>query len=199
MHIPYDTLRQWLEQYGYVAIVLSLVLEYVVFVIPGETFLILAGAYATTGHLNLLLVMLCGALGAALGANNGYLIGRWGGQVFLDRYAHRFHIGPERLEQMQRFFARHGDKTVFFARFLTVVRILVGYFAGAHRMPYARFTVYNVLGASVWAVAVTLLGYLFAANLGLLRHILTDVGIVAVLLAAGLFYLIYVRRREERL
>jgi membrane protein DedA with SNARE-associated domain len=66
-------------------------------------------------------------------------------------------------------------------------------------MPYARFTAYNVLGASVWAVAVALLGYLFASNLRLLRHILTDVGIVAVLAAAGLFYLIYLRRREERL
>ncbi len=198
MHFSIHTLQHWLDQYGYLVVFLSLVLEYLVFLIPGETFLILAGAYASTGRLHLGVVMLAGALGASIGSTNGYLIGRWGGQAFLDRYARRLRVSPRQLERMQRFFRRHGDKTVFLARFVTVVRILVGYFAGAHQMPFRRFTVYNVLGASLWAVLVTFLGYVFAANLGLLRRILTDFGIVALVAAALVLYVLFLRSRESR-
>jgi len=200
MHPSIHTLQHWLDQYGYLVIFLSLVVEYLVFLVPGETFLVLAGAYASTGRLNLGVVMLAAALGAAIGSTNAYVLGRWGGQAFLDRYAQRLHISPRQLERMQRFFRRHGDKTVFLARFVTVVRILVGYFAGAHRMPFGRFTLYNVLGASAWAVLVAALGYAFASNLGLLRRILTDFGIVALVAVALVLYFLFLRResRESR-
>jgi membrane protein DedA with SNARE-associated domain len=193
--------RHLLEQYGYLALLLALVLEYLVFFIPGETFLILAAAYSATGRLNLLFVIVAGAASAALGANNAYWIGRRGGRAFLFAHAHRFRVGLPVLERLERFFQRHGAKAVFWLRFVTVLRILVGYFAGVHAVSFRRFTVYNILGAAVWATVISLLGYAFAHNLRLLRHLMTDTGLIvlgALVVAAIIAWKRYERRGRRR-
>ncbi len=189
--------RHLLETYGYLALFLSLVIEYIIFLVPGETFLLLASAYASTGRLSLPLVILAAAAGAAVGSNTAYLIGRRGGRPFLFRYSQRFHVSERRWQRLEQFFHRHGAKAVFWARFITVVRILVGYLAGAHAMPYGIFTFYNILSALVWAALIGTLGYTFASNLRLLRHILTDTGLIVlgVLLIIGL--VLYTRRERE--
>ena len=188
--------RHLLETYGYLALFLSLVIEYLIFLIPGETFLIIAAAYSSTGRLSLPLVIVAAAAGAAIGSNNAYWIGRRGGRPFLFRYSQRFRVSERRFQRLEYFFHRHGAKAVFWARFITVIRILVGYMAGAHAMPYAIFTFYNLLSALVWAALIGSLGYAFASNLRLLRHILTDAGLIAlgVILIIGL---ILYNRRER--
>src|SRR5918911_2375593 len=124
-HLPVHEARQMLEHYGYVALFLSLIVEYLIFFIPGETFLIMAGAYAATGRMSLPLVILAAALGAAIGSNNAYWIGRWGGRPFLLAHAHRFRISQKSLGRLDRFFQNHGATAVFWLRFVTVLRILV--------------------------------------------------------------------------
>jgi membrane protein DedA with SNARE-associated domain len=187
---------QFLHSYGYLALFLALVIEYLVFLIPGETFLLVAGAYAATGRLSLPVVILASAAGAAVGLNNAYWIGRAGGEAFLTGHASRFRVNSVHLERLQRFFDRHGSMAVFSLRFVTVLRILVGYLAGVQRMPFRVFTVFNVLGALVWATAIGLLGYLFADSLRLLSRFLTDTALAIagiVVLAAIIFW----TRRER--
>jgi membrane protein DedA with SNARE-associated domain len=193
--------RHLLEHYGYLALLLALVIEYLVFFIPGETFLIVAAAYSATGRLNLFFVILAGAAGAAIGANNAYWIGRRGGRPFLFAHAHRFRVGLPVLERLERFFHRHGAKAIFWLRFVTVLRILVGYFAGIHEVGFRTFTAYNILGAVVWASLISLLGYAFAHNLSALRHLMTDTGLIvlaAIAVAAFIGWKQYERKGRRR-
>ncbi len=189
--------RHLLETYGYLGIFIALVIEYLVFLVPGETFLILAGAYAATGRLSLPLVIIAAGAGAAVGSNNAYWIGRRGGRPFLQRYSERFRISPRRMMRLEHFFHRHGSKAVFWLRFVTVLRILVGYLAGVHGMPYRVFTFYNVLGAFVWATVIGLLGFAFAHNLPVLRHFLTDTGLIVLAAILVIGILLYMRREHQ--
>ncbi len=188
--------RDLLEHYGYIALFLSLVIEYLIFFIPGETFLVMAAAYTATGRMNLPLVILAAAAGAAVGANNAYWIGRLGGRPFITGQAQRFRIGPKAIVRLERFFNRHGASAVFWLRFVTVLRILVGYFSGVHAVRFGLFTLFNVLGAVAWAVLIGMLGYLFAHNLPVLRHLLTDTGLI--FLAAVVVIAVIAWTRRER-
>ncbi len=190
-------IRQLVESYGYLALFLSLLIEYIIFLVPGETFLILAAAYSSTGRLSLPIVILAAGVGAALGSNTAYWIGRHGGRPFLFRYSQRLHVSERRMMRMERFFHRHGAKAVFWARFVTVVRILVGYMAGAHAMPYRVFTFYNILGAFAWATLIGGLGWAFAKNLRLLRYLLTDAGLIILGLIAIAGIVLYYRREHD--
>ena len=192
----FATARHLLEHYGYLALFLSLVIEYLIFFITGETFLLVAAAYSATGRLNIFTVILAGAAGAAIGANNAYWIGRWKGRPFIFAHAHRFRVGPRSLAKLERFFHRHGATAVFWLRFVTVLRILVGYFAGVHAVRFNVFTFYNLFGALTWATVISVLGYSFAHNLPALRHLLSDIGLAAI--AAVILLAIIIWRQHER-
>jgi membrane protein DedA with SNARE-associated domain len=195
-HLPLHEARHLLDQYGYLALFLSLVIEYLVFFIPGETFVIMAAAYATTGRMSLPLVILAAALGAAIGSNNAYWIGRWGGHDFLLAHANRFRVSNKSLGRLERFFQNHGASAVFWLRFVTVLRILVGYFAGVNAVRFEVFTLFNILGAVTWATLIAVLGYAFAHNLHLLRTILTDTGLVVLAVAAVVGVFLWTRHER---
>ena len=90
-----------------------------------------------------------------------FVLGRRLGRGFLLEHGHRVKLTPDRVEQVERYFARHGGKTILFGRFIGSVRALAPFVAGASRMPARRFFPATIVAAGVWAVACTLLGYVF--------------------------------------
>lgn len=146
---------------GYLGIAAIVGLESAGLPLPGETTLLAASYLASTGQLSLPLVIGAAALGAVVGDSVGYFVGRKGGRRFLERYGRYVGITPGKLEKADGYFARHGGKTVFFGRFVAVLRILAGPLAGASNMPYGRFLAANVAGAVVWAAAMGTLGFFF--------------------------------------
>jgi membrane-associated phospholipid phosphatase len=139
--------------------------------------------------------MVFGILGAVVGDQIGYWVGGEGG-----RYSR---ITPERLARAEVFFERHGGKAVFLARFFAGLRVFGAVVAGMSRMRWRTFVFYNVLGGSVWATAVVLVGYLAGGSLGLVERWLGRATLVlAALVAMALgFYLAYrwVANNRERL
>jgi membrane protein DedA with SNARE-associated domain len=129
--------------------------------LPGETALLTAGVLAGTGRLSLPLVIAVAVVAAVTGDTVGYWLGRRGGRAVL---AHR--RGPFAafrqlaLERGERFFERHGAKTVFLGRFVPGVRVVAAVLAGAGAMPWPRFAIYNLSGAFVWAATVASLASL---------------------------------------
>ena len=128
--------------------------------LPGETALIAFGVLASQGHHSIVWVIVAAAAGAIVGDNLGYwLIGRLGGRElferwsFLRRYAERFLPAAERL------MAKHGGKTVFFGRFITVLRYTAAWVAGIGRMPWWKFLFWNAAGGICWATGVGLVAY----------------------------------------
>jgi membrane protein DedA with SNARE-associated domain len=150
-----------LQTLGYPGIAIIVGLESTGLPLPGETTLLAASYLAATGHLSLPLVIGSAAIGAAVGDSLGYVVGYCGGRRFLERYGRYVGIPPEKLIRADGYFARHGAKTVFFGRFVALLRILAGPLAGASRMPYRRFLAANLAGAVTWATTMGTLAFFF--------------------------------------
>jgi membrane protein DedA with SNARE-associated domain/membrane-associated phospholipid phosphatase len=154
-------------QWGYFVIFLGAMLESAAFlglIIPGESLVLLAGFLAAQGLLDLDVLITVVAVGAALGDSIGYEMGHRMGRPALMHYGSRFGLADARVAKADAFFARHGNKAVFLGRFVGFARALVPFLAGSSQMAYRKFLPFNILGAALWALAVTLLGYFLGAS-----------------------------------
>jgi membrane protein DedA with SNARE-associated domain len=149
------------RDYGLIALFLIVMLESGGLPLPGETALIGAGIFASRGDLPIAAVIAVAALAAIIGDNIGYWIGRtWGRRAFerwgpLQRWSERV------LPFSERFFHRHGAKTVFLGRFFSVLRVTAAWMAGVSRMPWWKFLAWNAAGGICWALLFGLLAYYF--------------------------------------
>ncbi len=164
--------------------------------IPGETALITAAVLASRGKLSIELVIVLAAAGAIAGDNIGYLIGRKGGRWLLERPG-RFHRQrQEVLSTGEPFFERHGPKAVFFGRFLLGLRVWASWLAGATRMHWRSFVLWNALGGISWATAIGLLAYFLGHSASNAIQTFGLYGLAAVLIAFGGGF--YMHRRQRR-
>jgi len=134
--------------------------------VPGETGLITAAVLASQGKLRIELVLGIAAAAAIVGDNLGYLIGRKGGRWLLERPG-AFH--RQRLEVLrvgEPFFDAHGPKAVFFGRFVLGLRVWASWLAGATRMRWRSFLLWNALGGVSWATAIGLIAYFLGHSAG---------------------------------
>lgn len=129
--------------------------------LPGETALIAAAILAGRGHYSIVEVIAVAAAAAILGDNVGYLIGRTGGRKLLERWGPIKRYAERVLPPGERFFKKHGGKTVFIGRFVAVLRVTAAWLAGITHMPWWRFFLWNAAGGIVWATGVSLLAYYF--------------------------------------
>src|SRR5262249_51656620 len=169
-----------LSQYGYPIVFLGVLLENAGVPVPGETILLAAGFLAHQGVFSLPWVIGLAVVAAILGDNAGYWIGRRGGRPLGARDGPFVGLTPARLVALDAFFARHGVKTVFFARFVTGIRVFAALFAGISRLPWRWFLVYNAAGALTWATAVGMAGALFGQSWNLLQRWVGRAGLFAV-------------------
>jgi membrane protein DedA with SNARE-associated domain/membrane-associated phospholipid phosphatase len=128
-------------------------------VVPGETFVILAGAVAGQGVTNLYLTIAIVWFSAWAGDSTSFVIGKRLGRGFIERHGPRVRITPERFRQVETYFDRHGGKTILIGRFIGLVRALAPFVAGSSGMEYRAFLPYSVLGTGLWAGTFTVLGY----------------------------------------
>jgi membrane protein DedA with SNARE-associated domain len=129
--------------------------------VPGETALIAASILAANGHYSIVSVIVVAAAAAIIGDNIGYWIGRTGGRALLERWGPVRRYAEKALPPGERFFRRHGGKTVFIGRFVAVLRVTAAWLAGITHMPWWKFFVWNAAGGIVWAIGVSLLAYYF--------------------------------------
>ena len=182
-HALHAQLPQLIAVYGYWLVAGVIALESMGLPLPGETTLIAASIYAGTTHrLEIWLVVAAAAAGAIVGDNIGYWIGREAGFPLMVRYGERIGINQPRIKLGQYLFLRHGGKVVFFGRFVAVLRALAAFLAGANRMEWRRFLIYNALGGMVWVSVFGFGAYLLGRQI---KHLLGPVGIVALALAAA--------------
>ena len=190
-----EYLTHFVEQYGYFAVALLVTIEGFGVPLPGETAVVVAAAFAARGSLNIVGVVISTTLGTVLGGSGGYWIGRVSGRSLLDRYGHLLRLDAKRMAKTEAYFERHGIKTVFFARFVALLRIFGSLMAGVAHMPFATFSAVNFAGGLLWAVTFSALGFLFGKNLSKLDDYLGEVGLVmSALVVVG--YLVY-RWREQ--
>jgi membrane protein DedA with SNARE-associated domain len=127
--------------------------------LPGETALVASGVLASQGKLNIVAVIAVASAAAIIGDNCGYWIGRKGGRRVLERWSIVSRHAQKVLPRAERIFAKHGGKTVFFGRFIAILRITAAWMAGISHMPWWRFLLFNAAGGILWATMVGLVAY----------------------------------------
>jgi membrane protein DedA with SNARE-associated domain len=196
----FQTLTDFFARYGYWVVFFGVMLENGGLPIPGETVLLLAGFLAYQGEIHLLCAIGIAIAGATLGDSLGYMLGRYGGNAFFDRYVKRFKVLARQFENSRALFLKHGHWGVFIGRFITGLRVFAGPLAGLFKMPYLRFLLFNFTGAVVWVMAIGCVGFLFGSSWDNLAHVMKDLhrgalGLVAVLTLVGL--IVYLQRRAK--
>lgn len=167
--------------------------------LPGESLLIATALYAAaTGDIGIEWVVLAAALGAILGDNAGYLIGREVGPPVLARYGPRVGLTLARQRLGHFLFLSHGGKVVFLGRFVAFLRTFAALLAGANQMSWGRFLVWNALGGAFWASLYGFVPFLLGNQV---HRLVGPFGIVvgAVALCIVVGSVIFVRRHEARL
>ena len=166
---------------GYLGVFVASVIESAMIPLPSELILPFAGFLVsdsssiepiTHGPWNFWIVVIAATAGNVVGSLIAYGIGAWGGRPFLERYGRYLLIRPHEIDAAERFFARWGGPTVFFTRFLPVVRTFISFPAGVVRMPLGRFVVYSAAGAFLWSVALVYAGTVLGENWVDIRHTL---------------------------
>jgi|SRR5579863_448567 membrane-associated protein len=126
--------------------------------LPGDSLLFTVGVVAGAGGLNIVQICVVLAIASILGDQCGYFLGRRTGPAIFSRPDSRW-FKQEYVSRTQRFYERHGGKTLIYAKFVPVVRAFAPYMAGVGRMRYVRFLSFNVWGGLGWVLSMTLGGY----------------------------------------
>ena len=160
-HIPtyIQAVEPIIRNYGYWAVAGMLFLEDFGVLVPGETVLIAAAFYAGLGQLNIFLVIIVGIIAALFGDNLGFAIGNYGGHPLAEKYGKYVFLTKERLDKAEEYFNKHGGKIVVVARFIDGLRQLNGIIAGISEMKWAKFILFNLIGATIWVTFWSIIGY----------------------------------------
>lgn len=200
MAVPLASVTSYIDQHSHWALLVMfalLALESFGLPLPGETALIACGVLASQGALSIAWVIAVAILAAIVGDNLGYATARHGGRRLLLRYRLTRNYAERYLPRGERFFAKHGGKTVFIGRFVAVLRVTAAWVAGLSHMRWWRFFGWNAAGGIVWATLVGLISYYLgsAAAKAIGTYGLFAAGGAVLLAVAGYFV---VRRIERR-
>jgi membrane-associated protein len=183
---------------GYPALAAIVFLETgaMVFFLPGDSLLVMAGLYAAKGDLDILALNALLIPLAVAGDATSYWIGTRTGPHLFTRPRSRL-FRPEHVKAAHEFYERHGGKAIIIARFMPLVRTFVPVVAGIGGMSYRRFALFNVVGASAWVASMTLIGFVMGSQFPLLvQHIeKVIVGVVLLSILPGIVEWVRARRR----
>jgi undecaprenyl-diphosphatase len=173
--VPHEDLQQLLEDvsntlgaWTYLLVGVFAFAEtgaFVGLVVPGETVMLLGGAVAGQGAIDVYILIAIAWFAAWAGDTTSFFVGRRLGRDFVLRHGPRVGIGHERFEGVEDYFSRHGGKTIFIGRFISLVRALAPFIAGSSGMRYRAFVPYSILGTGIWASAHILIGYVFSRSI----------------------------------
>ena len=198
--MPFD-LEAVIISVGYIGLFIIIYAEtglLIGFFLPGDSLLITTGLLAERGHFDPWILIPLLIVAAILGDATGYQIGARAGPRLFTRNDSRF-FKRSHLERAEAFYEKHGGKTIFLARFLAFARTFAPTVAGAARMPYPKFALYNITGGITWIVSMVGVGYIFGhavPNLDAFFIVLIG-GIIAISLAPAAWHLWRERKRSD--
>jgi membrane protein DedA with SNARE-associated domain len=181
---------------GYVGIFLMMFLESSFFPFPSEVVMIPAGYLAYKGEMNMYIAIAVGILGSLAGALFNYYLAIKFGRKFLIKYGKYFFIKEPTIVKMEEFFKSHGHISTFSGRLIPAVRQYISFPAGLARMNLFVFCIYTSLGAGIWVIILTLLGYFLGGNEALIKEYLHTI-IIIILVLLAILALWYYRRIKK--
>ena len=186
MHEIVDLLVSTIGSLGYFGIFALMFLESSFFPFPSEVVMIPAGYLAYKGDMNLALVLLSGILGSLAGAWFNYLLALKFGRKFISKI-----MSNEKIDKLESYFKKHGHISTFTGRLIPGIRQYISFPAGLAKMNSIQFTLYTTLGASIWAIILTMLGYYLGANQELISVYLKQITVATLILLSVLVFWYY--------
>lgn len=184
---------------GYPGLALIVFMETgaMIFFLPGDSLLVIAGMYAAKGDLNVVWLNLLLIPMAIIGDACSYYIGAKTGPKIFNRPKSRF-WNPEHVRAAHEFYEKHGGKTIIIARFMPLVRTFVPVVAGVAQMTYRKFATYNVVGGAAWVMSMTFTGYFLANTFPALGKHIEKVIIIVVLLSITPGIIAYLQAKARK-
>ena len=194
----FNLLKDHFQNHGYLTVAVALLLENAGIPVPGETILLFASFIAySQGTLRLSLVIPVAIVAAVVGDNLGYWLGVRGGRPLLARYQRFFRISQSTLTRGEATFDRFGAPTIFVARFIFGLRVIAGPLAGVLKMPWRRFLLFNVLGATVWVCTISAVGALFGRHWDDVLRVMAQVNTGVLIAAAAVGAILWWQYRKR--
>ncbi len=188
---------------GYGGVFLLMVAESMILPIPSELVMPFAGFLVVQGNFKMEGVFLASALGSLFGSLLSYAMGRMGGHRVVVRFGKYLLLDLADLKRTENYFVRHGEKTILIGRFIPVVRHLISIPVGIGRMNLKKFSIYTVIGASIWNMILAYGGYFLGKNWTAIRHYTepVSVGVVILLVGGGIGFIYHhvKNKRENKL
>ncbi len=190
LHEIVDFVVQTVGDLGYMGIFIMMFLESTFFPFPSEVVMIPAGYLVYKGEMNMAMVLFCGIAGSLAGALFNYYLAIYAGRAILVRYGRYFFIKETTIIKAENFFQNHGHISTFSGRLIPAVRQLISFPAGLARMNLLSFSIYTTLGATIWVVILTLLGYYIGDNEALVKEYLSTIiySLLAMIAVGGFIY-----------
>lgn len=185
-----------IDNTGYLGIFILMALESACIPIPSEIIMPFSGFLVAQGHFNIWLVGFLGAVGNLIGSIVAYLVGLYGGRPFVEKYGKYFLVSHRDLNLADRWFAKHGQGTVFFSRLLPVVRTFISLPAGIARMNFKKFCFYTFVGCLPWSYVLTYAGVVLGHNWADIRIYFEKFEIIIGILIAA-FIIWWIRRHVK--
>jgi len=190
-----DLIFDW----GYLGITLMMAIESSFIPFPSELVLVPAGYLASQGQMSIAAIMGSALAGSLLGSFINYYLALTLGRKFLLKFGKYFFIKEEALLKMEEYFKRHGHISTFTGRLIPGIRQLISIPAGLAKMNIAQFSLFTTLGAGIWALILTLLGYFLGSNEELINKYLKEITLLVVFLLLILIsvYFAYQKRKVK--
>jgi len=189
-----DLIFDW----GYVGIFILMAIESSFIPFPSEIVLIPAGYLAYKGDMNIFAILSSGVAGSLVGAFINYYLALLLGRKFLEKYGKYFFISNEALIKLDNYFKKHGHISTFSARLIPGIRQLISIPAGLAKMNIIEFSIFTTLGASIWALILTLLGYFIGQNEELINSYLKQITIVTAVFVVILISIYYFYQKRKQ-
>ncbi len=181
---------------GYIGIFLMMFLESSFFPFPSEVVMIPAGYLVYKGEMNMFMAIFAGIAGSLAGALFNYFLAIKYGRAFLIKYGKYFFISEDTIAKVEGFFKEHGHISTFSGRLIPAVRQYISFPAGLAKMNLITFSIYTTLGAGIWVVILTMLGYFIGGNEALIKEYLRYIIIAILIGLVAMGYWYYKRKKS---
>ncbi|WP_018663311.1 VTT domain-containing protein [Heyndrickxia acidiproducens] len=193
-----ESITTYVDQYGYIVLLLALLLEMIAIPVPGEVLMSYTGYMVHQGQLNWIFSIIIAWTGTTIGMTTAFFIGQRLGAPFLHKHGHLIHLGPEQLEKTSGWFNKYGNKLLVVAYFIPGVRHITGYFSGITRLPFRTFAKFAYSGAFVWTTTFISLGKLLGPQWEIFYDAVKKYLVIGGIIIASVIVAVYIFRKYRK-
>ena len=190
-----QTFLNFIDAWGYFAVVILMAMENACIPVPSELILGFAGYLVSAERMTFTGAMIAGMVGGMVGSIFAYVVGATGGRKFVDKYGKYFFIKKSHVDMAQRWFDKYGIRAVFFSRMLPVIRTFISLPAGFARVDFKKFLFYTFAGSLPWTALILFAGFMLGEHWDYLLEIGHEFSLAFIVVSVIIIAWLYFKRK----